>query len=72
MSQYSTGDEVSWKWGSGRASGTVKERHEEKTTRQIDGKEITRNGSADDAALLIEQDDGQRVLKLESEVRKKG
>ncbi len=70
MSSYNKGDRVSWPWGNGRASGTIKEQHKEKTTRQISGKEITRNGSEDDPALVIEQDDGQRVLKLESEVRK--
>ena len=30
--------------------------------------EITRNGTDDDPALLIEQEDGTRVLKLRSEV----
>ncbi|HCT34393.1 MAG TPA: DUF2945 domain-containing protein, partial [Sulfitobacter sp.] len=30
--------------------------------------EVTRNGSDDDPALLIEQDDGDEVLKLSSEV----
>ena len=70
MGSYKKGDTVSWKWGQGRAQGTIKEKFKEKVTRQIDGKEITRNGSDDDPAVLIEQDDGQRVLKLESEVRK--
>lgn len=72
MGSYKKGDAVSWKWGNGRASGTIKEKHKEKITRQIDGEEITRNGSEGDLALLIEQEDGQRVLKLESEVEKEG
>jgi hypothetical protein len=70
MGSYKKGDTVSWKWGTGTATGTIKEKHKEKVTRQIDGKEISRNGSGDDPAILIEQDDGQRVLKLESEVEK--
>ena len=32
------------------------------------GSEITRNGTDDNPALLIEQEDGSRVLKLRSEV----
>jgi hypothetical protein len=37
-------------------------------TRTLSGSEITRHGSDDDPALLIEQEDGARVLKLRSEV----
>ena len=40
----------------------------EKVTRTLAGSEITRNGSDDDPAYLIEQEDGGRVLKLRSEV----
>lgn len=64
------GTEVKWKWGSGHATGTVVERHEEKISRSIDGSSITRDGSSDDPALVIEQDDGDRVLKLQSEVER--
>jgi hypothetical protein len=38
-------------------------------TLTIKGSEITRNGSEDDPALQIEQENGDRVLKLASEVR---
>ena len=62
------GTEVSWKWGSSTASGTVTEVHHEKVTRTTKGSEITRNGSDDDPAYVIEQDDGTTVLKLRSEV----
>jgi len=62
------GTEVSWKWGSSTASGTVTEVHHEKVTRTTKGSEITRNGSDDDPAYVIEQDDGTKVLKLRSEV----
>jgi len=62
------GTNVRWKWGSGTATGKVAETFDRDVTRTIDGAEITRHGSADDKALLIEQEDGQRVLKLESEV----
>jgi hypothetical protein len=62
------GTEVSWRWGGSTATGTVREIHRSKVTRTLDGSEITRNGSDDDPAYLIEQDDGSRVLKLRSEV----
>lgn len=64
------GTEVSWQWGGNRASGTVVEVHTAKVTRTLDGSEITRNGSDDDPAYLIEQEDGARVLKLRSEVER--
>ena len=62
------GSEVTWSWGNGSATGTVVEVHRASVTRTLKGSEITRNGSADDPAYLIEQDDGSRVLKLRSEV----
>jgi len=67
---YRKGDSVKWKWGNGFGRGSVVERHTQKIERTIDGSNITRNGSDDDAALVIEQDDGQEVIKLESEVSK--
>ncbi len=64
------GTEVKWHWGKGDATGKVVERHESPITRTIDGSEITRKGTADNPALIIEQDDGSRVLKLQSEVER--
>jgi hypothetical protein len=62
------GTEVSWKWGGSTASGTVSEIHRGKVTRTSKGSEITRNGSDEDPAYVIEQEDGTVVLKLRSEV----
>ena len=64
------GTEVSWKWGSSTASGKVTEIHREKVTRTSKGSEITRNGTDEDPAYVIEQEDGARVLKLRSEVER--
>ncbi|MGC1479472.1 MAG: DUF2945 domain-containing protein [Chthoniobacterales bacterium] len=63
-----TGTKVKWTWGNGSAQGKVTEIHHEKVTRKTKGSEITRNGSQDDPAYVIEQDDGTVVLKLQSEV----
>jgi len=67
---YSTNTKVAWDWGNGTAEGKVRRVFREKVTRKIDGSEITRNGSDDDPAYLLEQDDGSEVLKLHSELRK--
>ena len=64
------GDKVTWKWGKGSATGEVKNVFTHKITRKIKGSEITKKGSSDNKALYITQDDGDRVLKLESEVSK--
>ncbi|WKN31421.1 DUF2945 domain-containing protein [Porifericola rhodea] len=63
------GSKVKWKWGDNWAQGKVQSVFEEKTTRKIKGAEVTRNGSKDDPALYIEQEGGDHVLKLASEVK---
>ncbi len=70
MAKISEGDHVGWDWGQGRATGTVQSVFEEKTTRTIKGSEVTRNGTSDDPALYIKQEDGDAVLKLASEVER--
>ncbi|MDX1418332.1 MAG: DUF2945 domain-containing protein [Rubricoccaceae bacterium] len=70
MPRYNKGDDVQWEWGSGTATGTVQESFTEHVTRTIDGNEVTRDADTDNPAYLIEQDDGQRVLKSESELKK--
>lgn len=68
MVHVQTGDKVKWKWGNGMAEGTVQSTFAEKTTRKIKGNEVVRHGSDDDYAVYIEQNDGDYVLKLESEL----
>ena len=70
MADIDVGDEVEWNWGNGTGTGKVTERFTEKVTRTIDGNEVTRNASDDDPAFMIEQDDGDRVLKSGSELSK--
>jgi hypothetical protein len=65
-----TGSTVSWSWGTGTATGKVSEVHHGKVTRTTKGQEITRNGTDDNPAYVIEQEDGTRVLKLHSEVER--
>ncbi|MGJ5619693.1 DUF2945 domain-containing protein [Sulfitobacter sp. MF3-043] len=70
MADFGKGDKVEWDWGDGTAVGTVEKTYDGKVTRTLQGTEVTRNGSVDDPALYIEQEDGAGVLKLSSEVRK--
>jgi len=64
------GTTVKWKWGNGYARGTVQETYSNSVTKTIKNSEVTRKGSKEDMALLITQEDGDRVLKLQSEVER--
>lgn len=64
------GSKVRWNWGQGTATGKVAERFERRVSRTIKGKRIARNGTPDNPAYLIEQEDGSRVLKRGSELER--
>ena len=64
------GSSVTWKWGTAHATGTVREVHHDTVTRTTKGEQVTRHGSQDDPAYVIEQKDGTVVLKLRSEVER--
>ncbi|MGB7415237.1 MAG: DUF2945 domain-containing protein [Thermosynechococcaceae cyanobacterium] len=66
--QLKTGQKVAWAWGNGEAEGTLKEIHHSTISRTTKGNEVTRHGSDDNPALVIEQEDGTEVLKLQSEL----
>ncbi|HEY8576082.1 MAG TPA: DUF2945 domain-containing protein [Devosia sp.] len=62
------GSKVSWKWGANTAHGKIVERFTSKVTRTIKGTEVTREASQKEPAYLIEQADGDKVLKSRSEL----
>lgn len=64
------GDDVAWKWANGLAQGKIKSIHKKPTTILSKGKEIKRNGSTDNPAIIIEHASGNDVLKLASEIQK--
>jgi hypothetical protein len=72
MSGFDIGAAVRWKWGQGTASGTIRERFHDKVSRTIKGTEVTRNATEEEPAYLIEQADGDRVLKSHSELERDG
>jgi len=64
------GTRVKWPWANGTGTGQVVERFTDDVSRTIKGSEITRKASEDDPAYLIEQADGDQVLKSSTEIEK--
>ncbi len=64
------GQHVKWNYAGNTAEGKIKEAFMEKATRKINGHEVTRNATDDEPAYLIEQEDGDQVVKSESELSK--
>lgn len=67
---YQTGTKVEWDWGNGTGTGKIVKRYTQKITLTLQGSEVTRKASDDEPAYRIEQEDGDEVLKSESEIRK--
>ena len=68
MAKFQKNQYVQWNHGSSTAKGQITDTFKEKVTRTIKGNEVTRNASDDNPAYLIEQEDGDEVLKSESEL----
>ncbi|MDQ3392702.1 MAG: DUF2945 domain-containing protein [Bacteroidota bacterium] len=64
------GSKVKWKSKGDFTEGKVLETYTEEITKTLKGTVITRKGRKKNKALLIEQFDGTKVLKLEEEVEK--
>lgn len=67
---FKKGDEVKWNWSGSTAKGKVEEKFERRVQRTIKGSKIVRNGTKENPAYLIVQDDGGKVLKEGSELSK--
>ncbi|GGB65674.1 hypothetical protein GCM10007424_02010 [Flavobacterium suaedae] len=68
---YKETDTVEWNWGNGTGTGKIKKVYTQKITKTIKDTEVTRNASEDSPAYLIEQEDGDKVLKGHDELKKK-
>lgn len=66
---FRKGSKVSWTWGAHEAHGKIIERFTSRVTRTIKGTDVTREASRKEPAYLIEQEDGDHVLKSRSELR---
>ncbi|XUU60886.1 DUF2945 domain-containing protein [Erythrobacter sp. HA6-11] len=65
---FQTNQYVKWNWGNGTGEGQIKERFEREVTRTLQGTEVTKDGDEDNPAYLIEQEDGDEVLKRGGEL----
>jgi len=70
MNGFAINTKVEWKWGNGKGTGKVSARYTEDVTKTIKGTEVTREATKNSPAYLIEQDDGDKVLKSHSELEK--
>lgn len=64
------GETVHWNWGKSEAEGKVKEKFTEPVKKKIKGAEVKRNASKENPAYLVEQENGNKVLKSENELKK--
>ncbi|QMW00298.1 hypervirulence associated TUDOR domain-containing protein [Spirosoma foliorum] len=69
MNNPKKGDEVSWNYSKGKATGQIVEVHPEDIKRTVQGTTVKRKGSADEPALVIKQGK-KRIVKSASEVIK--
>ncbi|MEX0686054.1 MAG: DUF2945 domain-containing protein [Balneolales bacterium] len=67
---YHSGTIVEWDWGKGKAFGEVMNAFTREVQRQFNGSIVTRKASRDNPAYIIILKDGDRVLKLHSEIRR--
>lgn len=68
MATVKKGDEVTWKYGKGEATGTVAEVHTDDVERTVQGTKVKRKGSEEEPALVIEQGK-KKIIKSASEVK---
>jgi hypothetical protein len=67
---FRKGAKVHWTWADDTAHGRIEERFERRVQRTFKGTRVVRNGSVENPAYLIVQEDGTTLLKLGSELRK--
>jgi len=68
--KLSKNSKVTWQWLGRPIHGVVKEVYDHKVTRNIKGSNITRNGTKENPAYLVESDAGNLALKLGTELQK--
>ena len=64
------GDTVHWSWGKGEAEGKIEKKHTEPVKKSIKGASVKRNASKDEPAYEINMEQGKKVIKSESELKK--
>lgn len=69
MEKPKKGDGVAWKYGTGKATGTIDEVHTDDVERTVQGAKVKRKGSDEEPALVIRQGK-KKIIKSASEVTK--
>lgn len=69
MKKPREGDEVTWKYGTGKAAGTIDEVHTDDVEKTVQGTKVKRKGSDAEPALVITQGK-KKIVKSASEVTK--
>lgn len=64
------GDKVHWNWGKGEGEGTIEEKSEKTITKKIKGTTVKRKASKEEPAYVVKQENGNEVVKSESELMK--
>ncbi|MFC0201710.1 hypervirulence associated TUDOR domain-containing protein [Paracoccus rhizosphaerae] len=67
---FRKGTKVEWNWSGSTATGKITEIFTDDVERTIKGSKIKRKASKDEPAYMIEQEDGDRVLKSKSELKR--
>jgi len=70
MKNFTEGDKVKWEWGNGHGTGKIMKQFTSDVSKIIKGSDVKRNASEEEPAYLIEQEDGDKVLKSGSELTK--
>ena len=64
------GEKVEWKWGASKAEGKIEKEFDKPVSKTIKGAKVKRNASKEEPAYEIIQENGSKVLKSESELKK--
>ena len=64
------GTNVEWNWGASKAEGKIVKKYDKPVAKTIKGAKVKRNASRDEPAYEIEQENGSKVLKSDSELKK--
>ena len=70
MATLKKGDDVTWKYGKGKAEGTIDEVHTDDVEKTVQGTKVKRKGSEAEPALVLKQGN-KKIVKSASEVTKK-
>jgi hypothetical protein len=68
LNMYQKGQWVSWRWGQGQVEGTIQEYYDYTIHKVLQGTRMTRHGTPENPAYLIERDNGFQDLKLHTEL----